>query len=177
MSNRFDFSKIDEALPGAEKMQREERLANTLEDNYKAVHALCDMVEKLENRLLEALSDMDGAVSSLRQASKVTVSEETGRVLEREGDKICRKIAGRLEDESARLFDRLSAKDRVVISSMSFWCMIEVIVFLLAALSGTCAANVQFIHSALLWQIFGYATGFLAVCIALTVLVCHKLKR
>lgn len=72
---------------------------------------------------------MDGAVSSLRQASKVTVSEETGRVLEREGDKICRKIAGRLEDESARLFDRLSAKDRVVISSMSFWCMIEVIVF------------------------------------------------
>ena len=177
MSNRFDFSKIDEALPGAEKMQREERLANTLEDNYKAVHALCDMVEKLENRLLEALSEMDGAVSSLRQASKVTVSEETGRVLEREGDKICRKRAGRLEDESARLFDRLSAKDRVVISSMSFWCMIEVIVFLLAALSGTCAANVQFIHSALLWQIFGYATGFLAVCIALTVLVCHKLKR
>ena len=88
MSNRFDFSKIDEALPGAEKMQREERLANTLEDNYKAVHALCDMVEKLENRLLEALSEMDGAVSSLRQASKVTVSEETGRVLEREGDKI-----------------------------------------------------------------------------------------
>ena len=74
MSNRFDFSKIDEALPGAEKMQREERLANTLEDNYKAVHALCDMVEKLENRLLEALSEMDGAVSSLRQASKVTVS-------------------------------------------------------------------------------------------------------
>ena len=57
MSNRFDFSKIDEALPGAEKMQREERLANTLEDNYKAVHALCDMVEKLENRLLEALSE------------------------------------------------------------------------------------------------------------------------
>ena len=105
MSNRFDFSKIDEALPGAEKMQREERLANTLEDNYKAVHALCDMVEKLENRLLEALSEMDGAVSSLRQASKVTVSEETGRVLEREGDKICRKIAGRLEDESARLFE------------------------------------------------------------------------
>lgn len=47
MSNRFDFSKIDEALPGAEKMQREERLANTLEDNYKAVHALCDMVENL----------------------------------------------------------------------------------------------------------------------------------
>ena len=177
MNKKFDFSEIDGALPTAEKMQEQDRIIDALKNNYEAVRILSANVEKLENRLSEALPKMDGAVSSLRQASKVTVSEETGRVLEREGDKICRKIAGRLEDESARLFDRLSAKDRVVISSMSFWCMIEVIVSLLAAFACICMANAKFIHSLMLWKVLGYTAGFFVVCVALTIFTYHKLKR
>ena len=54
-------------------IQREDRATNTLEDNYKAVHVLCDVVEKLENILLEALPEMDGAVSSLLLLSSINL--------------------------------------------------------------------------------------------------------
>lgn len=44
-------------------------------------------MEKLENRLSEALPKMDGAVSSLRGASTVTLGEEARKTLEQEGEK------------------------------------------------------------------------------------------
>ena len=69
MNKKFDFSEIDEALPAAEKMQEQEHIINALENNYEAVRILSANVEKLENRLSEALPKMDGAVSSLRGAS------------------------------------------------------------------------------------------------------------
>ena len=39
-----------------------------------------------------------------------------------------------------------------------------------------CAANAYLLHSVWLWKLLGSFVVFLAVCIALTVLVCHKLK-
>lgn len=87
------------------------------------------------------------------------------------------RMTDALENESAKLFDRLVAKDRVVISTVSFWCMIEVIIFLLAVLVCTCAANARFIHDVMLWKMLGYTVGFLIASIILTVLVCHKLKQ
>lgn len=48
--DRFDFSEIDAALPAAERMQEEDRVADALENNYKAVRILGANVEKLENR-------------------------------------------------------------------------------------------------------------------------------
>lgn len=68
-------------------MQEKDRLTDALENNYKAVGILSANVEKLENKLSEALSEMDGAVSSLREASKVTVSLEARKALEQEGEK------------------------------------------------------------------------------------------
>ena len=103
MNKKFDFSEIDEALPAAEKMQEQEHIINALENNYEAVRILSANVEKLENRLSEALPKMDGAVSSLRGASTVTVGEEARKTLEQEGEKICRKMADRMERECARL--------------------------------------------------------------------------
>lgn len=175
--DRFDFSEIDAALPAAEKMQEEDRIIGALENNYKAVGILNDKLEKLENRLSEALPGLDGAVSSLHEASTVTVSEEAKRTLEREGDAICRKIADRIDKESAKMLNRLSMKDRVVISTTAFWCMIETVIFLLAAFICTCMANARFIHSVMLWKVLGYTAGFLVLCIGLTVFVCHKLKQ
>jgi hypothetical protein len=177
--DRFDFSEIDAALPVAERIQEKDRLTDALENNYnyKAVGILSDKVEKLESKLSEALPKLDGVVSSLHEASTVTVSEEARRTLEQEGDAICRKITDRIDKESAKMLDRLSMRDRVIISTTTFWCMAEVMIFLLAAFICTCAANAQFIHSAMLWKTLGYTAGFLAVSITLTVLVCHKLKR
>lgn len=57
-------------------MQERDRMTDALENNYEAVRILSANVEKLENRLSEALPKMDGAVSSLHGASTVTVSEE-----------------------------------------------------------------------------------------------------
>jgi len=71
-------------------------------------------------------------------------------VLEREEGAICRKITDRIDKESAKLLDRLSMRDRVVISATAFWCMMEVIIFLLVAFTGSCMANVRFIHSVML---------------------------
>ena len=175
--DRFDFSEIDAALPAAERMQEKDRLTDALENNYKAVDILSDKVEKLESRLSEVLPGLDEAVSSLCGASKITISEEARRTLEQEGEAVCRKMAESINRESARLLERLSMRDRVVISATAFWCMIEVIVSLLAAFICTCMANARFIHSLLLWKTLGYSAGFLAVCIALTVFVCHKLKQ
>lgn len=158
-------------------MQEEDRLTDALENNYKAVGILYDKVEKLESRFSETLPKLDDAVSSLRGASKITIGEESRRALEREGEAVCQKIAGRIDKESAKLLDHLSMKDRVVISTTAFWCMIEVIIFLLVAFICTCMANVRFIHSLMLWKILGYSAGLLAVCIALTIFTCHKLKR
>lgn len=132
MNKKFDFSEIDEALPAAEKMQEQEHIINALENNYEAVRILSANVEKLENRLSEALPKMDGAVSSLRGASTVTVGEEARKTLEQEGEKICRKMADRMERECARLAGRLSANDRVLISATAFWCMVEAIISLAA---------------------------------------------
>ena len=86
MNKKFDFSEIDEALPAAEKMQEQEHIINALENNYEAVRILSANVEKLENRLSEALPKMDGAVSSLRGAAR-----KRERRLSRKG----RKSAGR----------------------------------------------------------------------------------
>lgn len=175
--DRFDFSEIDAALPAAEKMQEEDRIIGALENNYKAVGILNDKLEKLENRLSEALPRLDGAVSSLHEASTVTVSEEAKRTLEREGEAICRKIADRIDKESAKMLDRLSIRDRVVISTTAFWCMVEVVIFLLAAFICTCMANARFIHSVMLWKVLGYTAGFLVLCIGLTIFTCRKLKE
>ncbi len=177
MDKRFDFSEIDKVLPTAEKMQEKDRMTDALENNYKAVCILSVNVERLENRLSDALPKMDGAVSSMREASTVTVSEEARQTLEQEGDAICRKIADRIDKEGTRLLDRLLMKDRVVISATAFWCLIEAVIFLLAAFFCTCMANARFIHDAMLWKILGCTAGFLIACITLTVLVCHKLKQ
>ncbi|MCE8621605.1 hypothetical protein K0F17_15775 [Bacteroides fragilis] len=176
MNKKFDFSEIDGALPTAEKMQERDRMTDALENNYEAVRILSANVEKLENRLSEALPKMDGAVSSLHRASKVTVSEEARKTLEQEGEKICRKMADRMESECARLAGRLAANDRVFVSATVFWCMIVTIISLAAAFICTCMANSQFIHSIMLWKIFGYTAGFLVLCVALTIFICHKLK-
>lgn len=96
-------------------------------------------------------------------------------MLEREGETVCRKIAERIDKESAKQLDLLSMRNRVVISATAFWCMIEVIVSLLAAF--TCITNARFIHSVMLWKVLGYSIGLLVLCIAPTVFICHKLKR
>ena len=121
MNKKFDFSEIDGALPTAEKMQEQDRIIDALKNNYEAVRILSANVEKLENRLSEALPKMDGAVSSLRGARTVTLGEEARKTLEQEGEKICRKMADRMERECARLAGRLSANDRVLISATAFW--------------------------------------------------------
>lgn len=175
--DRFDFSEIDAALPAAERMQEKDRLTDALENNYKAVGILSDKVEKLEGRLSEVLPGLDEAVSSLRGASKITIGEEAKRVLEQEGEVVCRKMAESINRESAKLLDRLAMRDRVVISATAFWCMIEVIVSLLAAFACICMANAEFIHSLMLWKVLGYSVGFLVVCVALTIFTYHKLKR
>lgn len=177
MNKKFDFSEIDGALPTAEKMQEKDRMTDALENNYEAVRILSANVEKLENRLSEALPKMDGAVSSLHRASKVTVSEEARKTLEQEGEKICRKMADRMERECARLAGRLSASNRVLISVTAFWCMVETIISLAAAFVCTCMAISQFIHSLILWKILGYTAGFLVLCIVLTIFICRKLRQ
>jgi len=175
--DRFDFSEIDAVLPAAERMQEKDRLTDALENHYKAIGILSDKVEKLEGRLSEVLPGLDEAVSSLRGASKITIGEEARRTLEQEGEAVCRKMAERIDKESARLLERLSMRDRVVISATAFWCMIEVIVSLLAAFACICMANSRFIHSVMLWKVLGYTAVFLVVCVALTVFTYHKLKR
>lgn len=177
MNKKFDFSEIDGALPTAEKMQEQDRMTDALENNYEAIRILSANVEKLENRLSEALPKMDRAVSSLREASTVTVSDEARKTLEQEGDKICRKMADRMESECAMLAGRLSANDRVLISATAFWCMVEAIISLAAAFTCTCMANSQFIHSLMLWKILGYTAGFLVLCIVLTIFICRKLRQ
>lgn len=134
MNKKIDFSEIDGVLPAAEKMQERDRMTDALENNYEAVRILSANVEKLENRLSEALPKMDGAVSSLRGASTVTVGEEARKTLEQEGEKICRKMADRMERECARLAGRLATNDRVLISATAFWCMILTVIILSAFL-------------------------------------------
>ena len=175
--DRFDFSEIDAALSAAERMQEKDRLTDALENNYKAVGILGDRMEKLESRLSEVLPGLDETISSLRGASKITIGEEARRTLEQEGEAVCRKMAESINRESARLLERLSMRDRVVISATAFWCMVEVIVSLLAAFACICMANAEFIHSLMLWKVFGYTAGFLVVCIALTIFTYHKLKH
>lgn len=174
--DRFDFSEIDSALPAAERMQEKDRLTDALENHYKAIGIFSDKVEKLEGRLSEVLPGLDEAVSSLRGASKITIGEEALRTLEQEGEAVCRKMAESINRESARLLERLSMRDRMVISATAFWCMIEVIVSFLAAFACVFMANAKFIHSLILWKILGYSAGLLAVCIALTIFICRKLK-
>ena len=79
--DRFDFLEIDVAIPAAEKMQQEDRTAVVLENNCKVVGILNEKVEKLENRLAEALSAPDETVSSFHKASRVTVGEDWKSVL------------------------------------------------------------------------------------------------
>lgn len=127
--DRFDFLEIDVAIPAAEKMQQEDRTAVVLENNCKVVGILNEKVEKLENRLAEALSAPDETVSSFHKASRVTVGEDSRRVLEQEGDAICRKTTEMIGKEGKKLMDRLSMRDRTIVSTVVFWCMVETVVF------------------------------------------------
>ena len=174
--DRFDFLEIDVAIPAAEKMQQEDRTAVVLENNCKVVGILNEKVEKLENRLAEALSAPDETVSSFHKASRVTVGEDSRRVLEQEGDAICRKTTEMIGKEGKKLMDRLSMRDRTIVSTVVFWCMVETVVFLLATFICTCMVNAQFIHNTMLGKMLGCGAGFLLLCIGLTAFVCHKLK-
>ena len=79
--DRFDFSEIDAALPAAERMQEEDRVADALENNYKAVRILGANVEKLENRLSEALPDWTGrSPPFVRQAKLPSAGKPDGRL-------------------------------------------------------------------------------------------------
>ena len=158
-------------------LQETARVTDALEKNCKAAGILSERLEMLETEFSEALPKIEKAASSPRETGKVTVSEEAGRTFEREGERICRKMADRLRNECAGLFDRLSAKDRVVIPEVLFLCMIEVIIFLLSAMICFIAANVRFIHSTILWEITGCITCIAVACIVLTVFVCRKPKR
>ena len=158
-------------------LQETARVTDALEKNCKAVGILSERLEMLENRFSEALPKIEKAAFSLRETDKVTVSEEARKTLEREGERICRKMADRLRNECAGLFDRLSAKDRMVIPWVLFLCMIEVIIFLLFAMISFIVANVRFIHSTVLWEIIGYIICVIVVFIVLTVFVCRKSKR
>ena len=167
-----------------ENMQKQERLlqetarvTDALENNCRAVGILGERLEILENRFSETLPRIEKASSSPHETGKVTVSEEARNTLEREGERICRKVADRLRNECAELFDRLSAKDRVVIPCVLFLCMIEVIIFFLSAMICFIAANARFIHSTILWEITGYITCVTVACIVLTVFLCRKSKR
>ena len=158
-------------------LQETARVTDALEKNCKAAGILSERIEMLETEFSEALPKIEKAASSPRETGKVTVSEEARKTLEREGERICRKVADRLQDECAKLFDRLSAKDRVVIPEVLFLCMIEVIIFLLFAMISFIIANVRFIHSTILWEITGYITCVTVVFIVLTVFVYRKSKR
>ena len=158
-------------------LQETARVTDALENSCKAVGILSERLEILENRFPETLPRIEKAASSPREAGKVTVSEETGKTLEREGERICRKMADRLRNECAGLFDRLSAKDRVVIPEVLFLCMIEVIIFLLFAMISFIAANARFIHGTILWEITDYITCVTVACIVLTVFVCRNSRK
>ena len=88
-------------------LQETARVTDALENNCKAVGILSERLEILENRFSEALPKIEKATFSLRETDKVAVSEEARKTLEREGEKICRKMADRLRNECAGLFDRL----------------------------------------------------------------------
>ena len=158
-------------------LQETARVTDALENNCKAVGILSERLEILETGFSEALSKIEKAASSPRETGKVTASEEAGTTLEREGERICRKMADRLRNECAELFDCLSGEDRVVIPEVLFLCMIEVIIFLLFAMISFIVANVRFIHSGILWEIIGYIICVIVVFIVLTVFVYRKSKR
>lgn len=158
-------------------LQGTARVTDALENNCKAVGILSERLEMLGNRFSETLPRIEKTASTPRETGKVTVSEEARKTLEREGERICRKMADRLRNECAGLFDRLSAKDRVVIPWVLFLCMIEVIIFLLFAMISFIVANVRFIHSTILWEIIGYIICVIVVFIVLTVFLCRKSRR
>ena len=92
MNKKFDFSEIDGTLPTAEKMQEQDRIIDALENNYEAVRILSANVEKLENRLSEALPKMDGGLflPCVGQARSHSARKRERRLNRRE-----RKSAGR----------------------------------------------------------------------------------
>ena len=106
----------------------------------------------------------------------VVLDNNSRRVLEQEGDAICRKTTEMIGKEGKKLMDRLSMRDRTIVSTVVFWCMVETVVFLLATFICTCMVNAQFIHNTMLWKMLGCVAGFLLLCIWLTAFVCHKLK-
>ena len=106
----------------------------------------------------------------------VVLDNNSRRVLEQEGDAICRKTTEMIGKEGKKLMDRLSMRDRTIVSTVVFWCMVETVVFLLATFICTCMVNAQFIHNTMLWKMLGCVAGFLLLCIGLTAFVCHKLK-
>ena len=81
---------------------------------------LRDKVENSKNRLSESLTKLDGTVSSLHEASTISVSAKAKRTLEQGREATCQKMADRMDKEGARLLGRLSMRDRVIISTTAF---------------------------------------------------------
>ena len=179
MSNKFDFSEdMDAAVSTAKELERTEQLIETLEGCKTALHELGTQADSLVREFSPLILALSSTVKAVKEAATVTVSAEARELLEREGLGICQRMLDEFEKRGERLVRQMApVRNRTSVPTVAFWCMIEVIIFLLAAFICPCAANAQFIHSAVLWKTIGYTTGFLAVSVALTVLVCHKLKQ
>lgn len=98
-------------------------------------------------------------------------------MLEQDGEGACRKMADRLQNECAGLFDRLSAKGRVVIPGVLLLCMAGVTVFPPVATVCFMAANARFVHGTILWKITGYITCAIVSGIVLPFFMCRGLPR
>ncbi len=179
MNNKFDFSEdMDAAVSTAKETEQTEQLIETLEGCKTAMHELSTQADSLVREFSPLILALSSTVKAVKEAATVTVSGEAREFLEREGMGICQRMLDEFEKRGERLVRQMApVRNRTSIPTVAFWCMIEVIIFLLAAFICTCAANAQFIHNAVLWKLLGYTAGFLAVSVALTVFVCYKLKQ
>lgn len=79
--DRFDFSEIDAALPAAERMQEEDRVADALENNYKAVRILGANVESSKTGYRKPCPDWTGrSPPFVRQAGLPSAGKPDGRL-------------------------------------------------------------------------------------------------
>ena len=179
MIKKFYFSEdMDAAVSTAEEAEQTEQFIETLEECKIAMHELSTQEDSLVSEFSPLILAISSTVKAVKEATTITVPGETREILEREGMGICQRMIDEFEKRGERLVRQMvPVRNHTSVSAVAFWCMIEVIIFLLAAFISTCAANAQFLHNTVLWKLLGYTSGFLAVSVSLLVFVCHKLKQ
>lgn len=173
MKKKFDFTaemkevQVTKSTPQNEYLEEEKRLLGI---NVKELAELNDNVYGLRTDLT-ALVDLLGKY-------KLSITQDTQEQAVKFGNTVLGQFIDQIEIKCTEAEQRITQMDNhISLSYKAFYILIVILIALSSFLVCMIVANVEFLHSELIWKIIAYCILIVAVGIGMVIALTKYLKR